>query len=351
MYRFPCDWSVTIIYMLGYENKLAIGGTMQNQSLEISRYANYRPANELWVVTVYYNPCGYVSRRKTYDAFMRTMRESGINVLTVECAFGNDPFELPETYDAVKIRSGSLLWQKERLINIGASYLPESCKYVAWIDCDVVFENRDWADETCDLLSGTYSVVQLWETCSRLAKDNVFPVVADRVTSFAAVTSVDRSTLDAGRYDMHGHTGYAWAMRREIFDSVGLYEFAVSGSADHFMAHAAFGRYGFCIENALKHDPKQIGHLKRWGDAFYELVQGRLGVVSGEIFHLWHGTHDRRDYFRRMWKITEYGFDPDTDLLAMPGRPLEWHPDVLRDKPDLVAYFGEYFASRQEDAE
>jgi hypothetical protein len=213
----------------------------------------------------------------------------------------------------------------------------------------VIFTNPNWARDTCTLLSDTCTVVQLWESCLRLAPGNVIPEKVDQPVSFAAVTTIDQSTIDCGRYDQHGHTGYAWAMRREIFEQVGLYEYAVSGSADHFMAHAIYGRYGFCIENALKHDRKQLNHLKDWGDAFYSQVQGRLGVVPGTIMHLWHGTHDRRDYFRRMWKITEFGFDPDSDLGADPGRPLEWQPHVLRQKPQLVSFFAEYFKSRQED--
>lgn len=69
----------------------------------------YEKADELWVLTVYYNPCGYKSRRCTYDTFIHTMHVSGINVLTVECAFGDDLFELPESQDVIKVRSESLL--------------------------------------------------------------------------------------------------------------------------------------------------------------------------------------------------------------------------------------------------
>lgn len=311
----------------------------------------YNQADPLWVITVYYNPCGYKSRRSTYDTFIKTMHNSGINVLTVECSFGDDPFELPPAHDVVKIRSESLLWQKERLINIGASYLPESCKYVAWVDCDVIFKNLNWARETCELLSREYTVVQLWETCIMLEKGNLRIANPFQFVSFAKVTNDDISTMDCGRYDKHGHTGFAWAMRREIFDAVGLYEHAVSGSSDHFMAHAIYDKYGFCIDGSLKNDPKQINHLKQWGKQFYSLVQGRLGVVRGEILHLWHGSRDRRDYFRRMWKITEYGFNPDTDLISRHGRALEWQSHVLQEKPKLVAYFAEYFESRQEDDE
>jgi hypothetical protein len=219
------------------------------------------------------------------------------------------------------------------------------------VDCDILFSNPNWATEAKELLSDSYAVVQLWEKCERLERDNCIPEIPDQAISFAAVTSSDLSTLDCGRYDKHGHTGYGWAMRREIFDNVGLYEYAVSGSADHFMAHAVYGVYGFCVENALKHDTKQINHLRQWGEKFYTQAQGKLGFVSGSIFHLWHGSHDRRDYFRRMWRITECGYNPDTDLLAMPGRPLEWQASVLAEKPKLVSYFAEYFQSRKEDEE
>lgn len=320
---------------------------MKETYLDTDKYSNYTKAPELYVITVYYNPCNYKSRRKTYDDFMFTMRKSSINVITIECAFGDDKFDLPESNDVVKVRSNSLLWQKERLINIGALYLPNTCKYVAWIDCDIVFENKNWAIETCELLSDKYTIVQLWEECSRLEKENKF--TCDNVISFASQTQKDISSIDIGRYDVHGHTGYAWAMRREIFDKLGLYEYAVSGSADHFMAHAIYGKYGFCIENALKHDPKQIKHLKNWGNSFFELTQGKLAAVSGKIYHLWHGSLDKRDYFKRMWKITEYGFNPNTDILSTPGRPLEWRKDVLSEKQNLVSFFAEYFQSREED--
>lgn len=313
-------------------------------------FVHYEPVPELWVITVYYNPCRFMSRRTTYDAFVHSMRASGVNVLTIECAFGDEPYELSsKSGDVVQIRSESLLWQKERLLNIAANLLPASCKYVAWIDCDVLFLNFDWTVDCCLMLSSDCKVVQLWESCVRLEKGNIFPDEPDRVFSFGKVTNSDRATLSCGRYDQHGHTGYAWAMRRELFDEIGLYEHAISGSADHFMAHAIYGEYGFCIENALKHDQRQIDHLRRWSDTFHTLTEGVLGVVPGEILHLWHGSLDRRDYFNRMWKITDYGFNPETDLIALPGKPLEWRPHVHTTKPELVAYFAEYFASRRED--
>jgi len=304
--------------------------------------------SELVALTTYFNPCRYVSRRRNYEVFMRGMRASGVTCITVECAFGDAPFELPASVDVLQLRSFTLLWQKERLLNLAASWLPGSCRYVAWLDCDIVFDNKDWAKELLTVLQ-QYPVAQVWESCLRLQQDGSAGVTSDRVSSFAAVMQTQPASLHAGRYDTHGHTGYGWAMQRSLFDTVGLYEAAISGSADHFMAHAIYGDYNFCIQNALKHDQAQIAHLQAWGQRFYQQVQGRLGVVKGEIRHLWHGDAQHRRYFLRMHEITDLGFNPWTDLSVHAGQALEWHADMH--KPGLRQYFVDYFLSRHEDGE
>lgn len=297
------------------------------------------------VVTTYFNPSRYATRRRNYDIFMEGMRKAGVFVLTVECVFPGQEFELPLSPDVIRVRANTLLWQKERLTNMGVSYLPPGVRYVGWFDCDILFDSPTWVRDLVRVLK-QYKVAQVFEYAVRMAQDGI--TEADpRVESFAAAMNRNPHLLEANRYDVHGHTGYGWAMRRELFDEVGLYEAAVSGSADHFMAHAIYGHYGFCIENALKHDPVQIAHLKEWGAKFHARVQGSLGVVPGQIRHLWHGDTQFRRYFLRMHEITDLGYDPYTDIVSIPGKPLEWAPDLK--KPGLEAYFANYFNQRRED--
>jgi hypothetical protein len=267
--------------------------------------------------------------------------------LTVECAFGDEPFELPPGERVLQIRAESLMWQKERLLNLGAARLPKECKYVAWIDADVLFENEYWPAMTRELLK-RHRVLQLFTSCDRL--DSRGGSVSDEVTSFGAIAPTHRESLCCGRYDMHGHTGYAWAMTRDLFDEVGLYEHSVVGSSDHFMAHVIYNTYGFCVENALKDDPRQIRHLKEWGDKFYDKVRSSFGVVPGRLVHLWHGDLKNRRYFLRMHDVTDLGYDPFTDVVAKPGQPLSWTA-TGRQKEGLVQYFSNYFASRREDGD
>ncbi|HEX7640761.1 MAG TPA: hypothetical protein VF472_00995 [Burkholderiaceae bacterium] len=302
--------------------------------------------NQLVVVTTYFNPCRYQTRRSNYERFIAGIRAAGIACITVECAFGEQEFELPPAADILQVRCETLVWQKERLLNLAAGWLPPQCQYVAWLDCDILFKRKRWARDLVRVLQ-THQVAQVFETCVRLKQGDVRGAEPDIVESFASVMVRQPDLINAGRYDTHGHTGYGWAMRRALFDEIGLYEAAVSGSADHFMAHAIYGIYGFCVHNALKHDPVQIGHFRAWADRFHAHVRGSLGVVRGEIEHLWHGELEHRRYFLRMHDITERGFDPYTDLVVKTGMPLEWDPAM--EKPSLRDYFADYFQSRKED--
>ncbi len=310
------------------------------------RYPTYAVADGLWVITTYFNPCRYQTRRDNFEVFAHSMRAAGIPLIIIECAFGDQEFELPESLDVVRVRAQSLLWQKERLLNLAASWLPPECKYVAWLDCDILFKNDLWAKEAADLLK-QHAVVQLFETCLRLEKGNIIGSKPDRCESFGAVAPGNPHLLSCGRYDRHGHTGYGWAMRREIFDEVGLYEHTVAGSADHYMAHAIYDSYGFCVEQSLKNNRRALQHLQEWGKRFYRLVRGNFGVVSGEILHLWHGDLANRRYLQRMIETSDLGFDPYTDFVARTGQPMEWHPAI--DKQPLKEYMVEYFRDRRED--
>ena len=44
-------------------------------------------------------------------------------------------------------QGGSLLWQKEALLNLALKHIPGHIQYIAWIDCDVLFEDDHWITE------------------------------------------------------------------------------------------------------------------------------------------------------------------------------------------------------------
>jgi len=52
-------------------------------------------------VTSYFNPQRYRTRRRNYRRFRRGIDAAGLPLLTIECAFGDMPFELPAAPDVV----------------------------------------------------------------------------------------------------------------------------------------------------------------------------------------------------------------------------------------------------------
>ena len=313
----------------------------------------YTPAPELRVLTTHYNPHKYKSRGRNYDVFVASLLRSGIKFTVVECAFGDDEFELPPAPYVTQVRAQSYLWQKERLLNLAASQCPSDAKYIAWIDCDVLFENPNWAVETVTLLEQEHTIVQLFETCTQLDPDSI--AGSPDMQSFGAVVpnDLDALTADVSNkhwYSRHGHTGYGWAARREVFEKIGLYECALNGSADHYMAHAAVSDFGRCLDLAFrkeKDNPNSLRHFTEWGTRFYDVVRGKLGAVSGQVVHLSHGHRNNRLYLPRGFMVQAMEFNPYTDIVAEPGKPLEWSSSA---NPKLQRYFKDtFFAERKED--
>ncbi|MGH9762147.1 MAG: hypothetical protein ACREDR_16700, partial [Blastocatellia bacterium] len=88
-----------------------------------------------------------------------------------------------------------------------------------------------------------------------------------------------------------------------------------------------------------------------WAGPFAEAVCGQVGVVPGEVLHLWHGSAEDRQYLARHIQKAENGFDPYSDIEAAPNGALEWKASTRLVKPGLVAMFYDYFAGRKEDGD
>src|SRR5262249_8316270 len=145
-----------------------------------------RCAGNLWAITSYFNPIGYHRRLENYHTFRQYLT---VPLVTVELAF-NGAFQL-HSGDAdilMQFRGGDVLWQKERLLNLALKSLPASCEKVAWLDCDVVFENKDWAARTNQALDD-FGLLHLFHECYHLPPD-VMPYQPHSWDAEATVESV-----------------------------------------------------------------------------------------------------------------------------------------------------------------
>lgn len=307
-------------------------------------------ADDLWVITCYFNPCRYKTKRANFDAFMEGMKKDGANVLVVELAFADEEYELPEGDNVLRLRGSGVMWQKERLLNVAAKSLPESCTKVAWLDNDVLFENSDWVAETSAALD-KYMVVQPFDWCVRLPQGvRKFDGRGETYESYASVYARAPRLAQSGEFVHHGHTGFAWAARRELFDHCGLYDACLTGSGDHLMSHGFAGgmKLSPCLSRVVGNQPAYAKHFVEWGVKARDLVAGRLGVVPGNLLHLWHGDLVDRRYSEMNQEFKTFNFDPDKHLQLDESELWEWSdeaPKVMRD------WATTFFEIRREDGD
>jgi len=305
-------------------------------------------ASDFCIITSYFNPARYKTKRQNFDAFMQGMAKHDARVIVVELAFGDDDFELKKGPDVLQFRGTDIMWQKERLLNVAVSSLPKSCTKVGWFDADLIFKEPDWLDRTSEALE-KFMVVQPFSHAVRLNRDNADDGTGLLYESFASVFVRDPSLARTRLFNLHGHTGFAWAARREFVTECGLYDACLTGSGDHLMAHA-FGAAvarSPCMQHMIGPSPAYRQHFVRWAVKARDFIGGKLGVVPGRILHLWHGDLGDRRYAVMNRQFMSFGFDPDAHIKVGPDGLWHWSgaPASMR------AWAREMFETRNEDGE
>jgi hypothetical protein len=236
----------------------------------------------LAVVTCHYNQFGFVNPRRNLHRFLRQMERDGVMVYGAECY---KPGRKPETrnysgWKQFEMKPQNELWQKEALLNIAASRLPKEVTNIAWVDADVWFDNPNWVADTEKALE-EFEVVQMFE---HAIWTDMGGWMIKKMPSSGAVVLNER---------WGSHPGFAWAMRRDVWDNGGgLYPFCVSGGADTMMALTFTDQPFFSWVN--KHAGINPEPFNAWAEKYRGLV--RCGVVKGGCWHEWHGDLKDRGY-------------------------------------------------------
>jgi tetratricopeptide (TPR) repeat protein len=261
-------------------------------------------------VCCHFNPMHWRSRREATGRFREHVRARGVELLTVELAFGEDAFELPPGDDVLQLRAVDVMWHKERLLNLGIEVLLERGREaIAWLDADVVFEEPDWTERIVRTLE-RHRVCQAFDRVYRR-----------------------RHRCDPGRYepgsvfnlcnqrDQPGASGFAWAARAELLSEVRLYDAAVFGGGDRLIQLACNPAPGETREHAYPLAPELVrsqpaallDHYRRWADRWGRRVAGDVGFADQSIQTFFHG--DFFDRYGAHRQRSEFPLDPDRDLL------------------------------------
>jgi hypothetical protein len=305
------------------------------------------PDPTLHVITPVFNPVRYHSRYTLYREYEARMAQvPGINLITVELAFGDRAFEVTQAGNPnhVQLRTDCEIWYKEGMVNAGFARLPSDWQYVAWIDGDVQFINDRWSTETVHQLQH-YRLVQLFQDAIDMGPSgNIIAQHAgfahQYVSGAPRIINGNEDGLYYGGYGQYPfwHPGFAWAATRDaINDMGGLLDWAILGSGDHHMALAWIGEAARSVPADI--EPAYLTDLLTYQDRCERLIKRNIGYVPGTLMHSWHGSKPNRKYVER-WKIAiENRFDPRKDLRKDSQGLWLLDPDRVKLRDDIRAYF------------
>lgn len=314
--------------------------------------------NRFHVITVISNACRYRSRVNLYKAFAKHVAESGVQLWTVEAAFGDRPHEVTERGNPhhIQLRTRTEIWHKENMQSLCLARLPHDWEVACCIDADVEFVRKkmtpsltgplagqamvaEWAMETWHQLQH-HDVVQMWSTACDLGPRNQTFATAKSFGAYMAEGLLPNLPSKYG----YAHSGYAWAYHRRGIDKMmrnvspsGLSNpktgkatiidgpwitWAPLGSADFYQAWGIINElsprlYQDVADSNMRKrgfHPDYAKSLIAWQDVA-QCLHKDIGVVEGTILHYWHGKKKQRQYNTRENILIEHKFNPFTDLV------------------------------------
>lgn len=301
--------------------------------------------NSVIGITTFFNPAHYESKKQNFKEFRSHLKSQNLILMTVELAFGDEPFELG-SHDSdilIQVRSNSILWQKERLLNIALENLPSWSDKIVWMDADIFYKDDSWVEKV-SLLLDKYNVVQPYSHVVALDKDGKIPneywnlPISSSRSIHHRHKSLTYSVSNCGENVLNfnaGSPGHIWAARRNILEKFSFFDKCVVGGGDRVMNCAFYG-------TTLSYEPFNRSNcvsLYDWMEKVYSNIQGDVGYFDAYIFHMWHGDVIKRMYGARHMILPRYDFDPIGDIKLNSDGCWEWDNSKIEMQNEIKNYF------------
>jgi len=296
-----------------------------------------RNLHHFWAITSYYNPFRGNLRLSNYHNFRKNLK---LPLITVEWSpDGNFDLEQKDSDILVQISGGDILWQKERLLNIALSYLPKSCKYTAWLDCDILFDDRDW-QITAEKYLEKVDVIQLFEKVIYLKNydaDLLDINIARQLPPDSSMFSALNAYLNGASLNnmvFKCNPGLAYAAKTEWLINTGFYDAAIVGGGDSLFFLSILNKPELIFSWDFTQEQKN--HFKAWFDRIK--YKPSFAFIPSTIFHMFHGDSKYRKYSDRHMILTECNFDPNKHIKPTGNGVWMWTKEGARIQNKVYEY-------------
>jgi hypothetical protein len=226
-----------------------------------------------------FNPAKTKRIIMNYNYMVNILKMQGLPVFTIELVFGNESPEIPDSF---VVRGNSYMFHKERLYRILEKTIPFRYKKLALLDGDILFDDKDWYSKVSKLLD-THDVVQPFAECHWL----------DLTYTQKTLTRKSVLFMNETVYSPKYHPGFAWCFRRDWYNKIGTFDYALSGSGDSISA------IGWLKKEVPRHFKSIPSSITEEFNKFYKQPSPRITYLEGEISHLYHGARSNRQYVER----------------------------------------------------
>jgi hypothetical protein len=294
----------------------------------------------LAVVSSYFNLNRSKYRRDNYLAYRAALDAAGVASLTVEWSRNGTGFELPVDESVLRVSGGDCIWQNERLLNHGIQSLPAKYDKVGWVDADVIFEQEDWPQKAEAALD-EWPLIQMFSLAKMMPDPEEEQVPFMELPGSIYCEHMQIKWPDGSA--RLGHTGYAWAARREVIQEVGLYDAVPVGGGDKNKLFALLNQLE--QKQMLERQNEAMRkHYQQWAHRLRRACDGKFGYADLSLRHLWHGSLESRHYRDRHAIPLAHDFNPWEDIALDPSGAWRWNSDKPELHKEVAAYmtsFGE----------
>jgi hypothetical protein len=205
---------------------------------------------QVYILCCYFNFCSEPIKLKNYRIFKKNIKSyEGVKIVCVEFnPYGN--FELNDS-DAdilIQLKDGDIMWQKERLLNIGLEQINKvsSNGIVIMSDTDILFNSKTLIDTVKNAIP-KFKVIQCFSKIFHLKKElcneqlNIQQLDVKNGDNFTAEYNSCISAYNLYGNFSNGAAGYLWAFDLRTINAIKFYDKNILGSGDRICAAAFIG--------------------------------------------------------------------------------------------------------------
>ena len=310
---------------------------------EANRIAKYNSLkyDDIGIIISYFSPCNFKVPKQNIYTIVKKLTDANYPVCVVEAVMpGADKlsFTSQVIHKQITANFENILFQKEALLNIGASISPY--KKLVFLDCDIEFDNPDWFNKASEALE-KYDIIQPYDVAIWLDKTNKYKTIV-RISAAKAI---------ADGLPIHGakqHPGFAWAMTKDAFDKMnGFYYHHPLGGSDTIFWFSLIKQEPeaglvshWVITNEFFKNTKSYHDYRKHNQSF----NFNIGYIENcSVLHLFHGQLRNRKYVARNFEYMPDMENGDFPVYKSENGLLAWKN--IKDAENCL----QYFQGRMED--